>query len=105
MEHTEPASIKWSIVDSWPLPEPIVVSTGLDAGTTSDVFAVRDGLDRQFIAKLVYDSAERVEVGLRAAEAVQASTGLVTGLPIRSTAGSLTFSPTACTAFSTRWPC
>lgn len=92
MDHADPASVEQSIVDSWPLPGPIQVTTGVDAGTTSDVFAVRDGLDRQFIAKLVYDSADRVEVGLRAAEAVQTRTGLATGLPIRSTAGSLTVS-------------
>lgn len=90
MDHANAASIERSIVDSWPLPGPIAVTTGLDAGTTSDVFAVRDGLDRHFIAKLVYDSSERVGVGLRAAEVVQASTGLATGLPIRSTEGSLT---------------
>lgn len=69
MDHAEPASIEQSIVESWSLPGPIHVTTGLDAGTTSDVFAVRDGTDRQFIAKLVYDCADRVEVGLRAAEA------------------------------------
>lgn len=62
----------------------------MEAGTRSDVFAVRDGLDRQLIAKLVYDVAERVEVGLRASQAVQVSTGLATGFPIRSTAGTLT---------------
>lgn len=90
MDHAKAGSIERSIVDSWSLPGPIEVTTGLDAGTTSDVFAVRDGLDRRFIAKLVYDSADRVEVGLRAAEAVQANAGLATGTPIRSTGGSLT---------------
>jgi len=95
MDRAKVGSIERSIVDSWSLPGPIEVRTGLDGGTTSDVFAVRDGADRQFIAKLVYDSAERVEVGLRAAEAVQANTGLATGTPIRSTGGSLTPPPTA----------
>jgi hypothetical protein len=90
VDHAKPASIEQSLVHSWPLSAPIEVTTGLDAGTTSDVFAVRDGLGQQFIAKLVYDSVDRVEVGLGAAEAVQTTSGLATGLPIRSTSGSLT---------------
>lgn len=34
-DHAEPASSRRSIVDSWSLPRPIRVTTGLDAGHTS----------------------------------------------------------------------
>lgn len=62
MDLAEPASIEQSIVESWALPIRFTRRVSMRE-PRADVLAVRDGTDRQFLDKLVYDLPERAEVG------------------------------------------
>lgn len=90
MEHAEAGSVRRELLASWGLGEPLSVDLMRPGGATSDVFDVKATDGRRFAAKLTYDLPGVVESGLRAAEFVQRSSGVKTGMPVRSINGSLT---------------
>ena len=72
------------IARHWRLAEHALRLEALSPGATSQVWLVHTP-KRQYVAKLCFDSRPAFEVGLRAAEHVERTTGIATGAPIRTT--------------------
>jgi Ser/Thr protein kinase RdoA (MazF antagonist) len=77
-----------AIARHWPVVGRVLRLEALPSGATSQVWLVHTDLQR-CVVKLCFDTRPAFETGLAAAEHIEQSTGITTGAPIRTRAGSL----------------